>query len=220
MREDNYGYGITFVDIDETLFHTSAKVIVKKDNKKIKELSNQEFNNYILKSGEELDFSEFVDSKLFYETSEPIKSIINQVKNIIRGIETTESKSKIILLTARKDLENKELFLQTFRDQGIDIDNKEVIYIERAGNISGMSIAQKKRIIIMKYLKQGIFRRCRLIDDSKENIREFLKLARNVPSEIEEAVRKKYEISSEERAIHFYGLLVLPDGKLEPVTHV
>lgn len=220
MRKENYGFGITFVDIDETLFHTKAKIIVKKDNEIIHELSNQEFNKYILKENESFDFSQFTDSKLFYETSIPIKSIIHQVKNIINGIKRNDSQSKVILLTARQDLKDKELFLQAFRDQGIDIDNKEIIYIERSGNMKGVSVAQKKKSIIEKYLRQGIFRRCRLIDDSKENIIEFLKLSENLPINIIKAVKSKYELSENEKLIHFYGLHVLPDGKLEVANHV
>lgn len=220
MRNEDYGYGITFIDIDETLFHTTAKVLVLKNHKVIKKLTNKEFNIYVLNDGETFDFSEFTDSKLFYETSKPITSIINQLKDIIEGIKKDESESKIILLTARRDLENKDLFLQTFRDQGIDIDNKKIIYIERAGNIVGMSIAQKKKMIITKYLEQGIFRRCRLIDDSKENLREFLKLSIELSPIIKSAVRKHYDVSEDDELIHFYASLVLPDGSLEVISHV
>ena len=53
------GSSISFIDIDETTFHTYAKVGVYKDGKKIRELDNKEFNTYNLKSGEYYNFDEF-----------------------------------------------------------------------------------------------------------------------------------------------------------------
>ena len=42
------GRGLTIFDIDETLFHTKAKINVKKDGKIVASLTNVEYNNYIL----------------------------------------------------------------------------------------------------------------------------------------------------------------------------
>ena len=42
----DFGKGITFIDIDETIFHTFAKIKVFKDGKLKRELDNQEFNTY------------------------------------------------------------------------------------------------------------------------------------------------------------------------------
>ena len=50
---------LTIFDIDETLFHTKAKVAVVKDGKVVRMLDNQEFNTYKRKAGEEYDFKEF-----------------------------------------------------------------------------------------------------------------------------------------------------------------
>lgn len=77
------GLGITFVDIDETLFNTFAKINVVKDSKIIKQLSNSEYNEYKKKEGESFDFSEFRDSKLFYDTSKPIKKMIDKISIIV-----------------------------------------------------------------------------------------------------------------------------------------
>jgi hypothetical protein len=46
MPDSKRGYGITFIDLDETLFRTYAKVNVVKEGKVIKKLSNKEFNEY------------------------------------------------------------------------------------------------------------------------------------------------------------------------------
>ena len=48
--------GLTIFDIDETLFHTKAKVQVFKDGKVNKILDNQQFNSYQLKKGESFDY--------------------------------------------------------------------------------------------------------------------------------------------------------------------
>jgi FMN phosphatase YigB (HAD superfamily) len=55
--------GLTIFDIDDTLFHTTAQIAVMKDGKKIKDLTNQEYNTYKLKQGESYDYSQFRDSK-------------------------------------------------------------------------------------------------------------------------------------------------------------
>lgn len=192
------GFGITFIDIDETLFHTFAKVRVVKDGAIVKELSNQEYNTYQLQEGESYDYAEFKDAKLFHDTSEPIPAIIARVRKMIGRIKETASDSRIILLTARKDLDDKETFLQTFREQGIDVDREDIIYIERTGNIGFGSIAEKKQTIMRHYLASGKFVRCRLIDDDIGNMDAFKALAKEFP------------------AIKFFGLHA-HNGKLEQV---
>ena len=70
------GIGLTIFDIDETLFKTTANILVKKDGRVARKLNNQEFNSYKLKDGEEFDFGEFGDAEHFLKTSEPIKPMI------------------------------------------------------------------------------------------------------------------------------------------------
>ena len=79
------------------------------------------------------------------------------------------------------DFNDKELFLRAFLEQGIDVTDKNVFYIERAGNIHKGSVAEKKRDIILKYLKTGIYRKCRMIDDDMANIKLFSDLEKNLP---------------------------------------
>ena len=51
-----YGKGITFIDIDETIFRTFAMIYVldKESKEVVKKLNNQEFNTYKLKYNEVL----------------------------------------------------------------------------------------------------------------------------------------------------------------------
>ena len=174
--EEQSGKGLTIFDIDETMFKTSAKVEVKKNGKTIKKLDNQQFNNYKLKTGEKFDFGQFTNAEIFNKTSTPIARMINKVKAILKN--ATKRGSRVIIVTARPNFDNKDLFLDTFRNQGIDIDK---IYVERAGNLGGGPAAENKKVIFRKYLDQKIYKRIRLFDDSKENLKAFLSLQKDYP---------------------------------------
>ena len=192
---------IAFVDIDETIFKTFAKVHVVKEEKLVKKLTNKEFNHYELKIGERFDFCEFVDGKLFKETSIPINNVVEQLKKITKKIKKEKNGSRIIFLTARSDFLDKEEFLESFRMQGLEIDNKDLMYIERAGNLEQGSIPEKKKKVIQKYLTQNKYDYCQLIDDDEKNI--------NVLKEI---AQEKNKTKKESRTT-FQGFLVDGEGK-------
>ena len=174
--EEAQGKGLTIFDIDETMFITKAKVKVVKNGKVIKKLDSQEFNTYKKKAGEEFDFGEFKDAKVFNRTSTPIARMINKVKAILKN--ATKAGSRVIIVTARPNFDNKKVFLDTFRKQGIDIDK---IYVERAGNLGGGPAAENKKVIFKKYLDQKIYKRIRLFDDAMSNLKMFLSLQKNYP---------------------------------------
>ena len=152
--EESKGKGLTIFDIDETMFITKAKVKVVKNGKVIKKLDNQEFNTYKKKAGEEYDFGEFKNAEVFKRTSTPIARMINKVKVILKN--ATKAGSRVIIVTARPNFDNKKTFLDTFRKQGIDIDK---IYVERAGNLGSGPAAGNKIIIFKKYLDQKIYKK-------------------------------------------------------------
>ena len=176
--EEASGIGLTMFDVDETMFKTKAKVkVVNKNGKVIKKLDNQQFNLYKKKAGEEFDFGEFKNAEVFNRTSTPIARMINKVKVILKN--ATRAGSKVIIVTARPNFDNKKLFLDTFRNQGIDIDK---IYVERAGNLGGGPAAENKKVIFRKYLDQKIYKRIRLFDDAMSNLKAFLSLQKDYPS--------------------------------------
>jgi len=212
--KSEFGSGISFIDIDETLFKTFSLIYVMKDDKIIRKLNNQEFNTYELQPDESFDFREFRDAKHFRETSIPLPQTINRVKRMLQNIHIRGS--KIIFLTARADFDDKHTFLQTFRDYGIDIDR---VYVERAGNLKTGTIAQRKKRIVMKYINTGNYRRVRMIDDNLANIKKFLSLKDEIQEETLNRVREKHNIPEGEDfpVISFYGLLVTPSGKLQEI---
>lgn len=170
--------GLTIFDIDDTMFVSKARVIVKnKNNKKEKPLSPQEFNSYKLGKDEYFDFGEFKSSKLFYQTATPIARMVAKAKAIIKN--ATAKGSKVIVVTARADMDDKDLFIKTFEAHGIPMKN---VYVERAGNMGGKNSAANKSIIFKKYLKTDEYARVRLFDDHKENLDALLDLKREFPN--------------------------------------
>ena len=165
--------GLTIFDIDDTLFNTTAKVAVVKNGRVAKQLTSQQFNSYQLNVGEKFDFSQFADSDKFFRESTPISKMFNKAKAIVRNVQNKPN-SRVVIITARNNFQDKNKFLATFRKYGFDIDK---VRIERAGRIEGEMIpAFKKAIIIRNYLNTKEFSRVRLFDDSMSNLREFLKL--------------------------------------------
>lgn len=210
-----YGKGITFVDIDETIFRTFAKIYVMKDGKIIKKLNNQEYNTYEAGEGETFDFREFRNAEMFAKTSIPIPQTVKRLKRMFQNIGSRGS--KVVFLTARADFDNKEKFLQTFREHGIPIDN---IYVERAGNDQSGPVASIKKKIVMKYLNTGDYRRVRLIDDDMKNLKQFLTIKDDISKAVVEKIKKKHKITGEESipVLEFFALLVKEDGSLKRLT--
>lgn len=188
ITEQTRGKGLTIFDIDETLFRTSAKIRVMKDGKLVRSLDNQEFNTYKLKDGESYDFGEFRSAEVFQNTSVPIMKMIEKAKAIIRN--AVNAGSRVIIVTARADFDDKKKFLDTFRRYGIDIDN---VYVERAGNLGLGSSAKNKRFIFHKYLRGGKYERVRFFDDAMSNITMFKALAKQYPDISFEAYHVKHD---------------------------
>ena len=187
-----YGKGITFIDIDETIFRTFAMIYVldKETKEVVKKLNNQEFNTYKLKPNEEFEFNEFRDADLFNKTSIPIPQTIKRIKRMFANIDRRGS--KVVLLTARADFDDKETFLNKFREVGLPIDQ---MYVERVGNFKSRpeiynrilkkqgqpkSTADAKAKVITDYLSTGEYRRVRLIDDDAKNIQDFVQLQKKI----------------------------------------
>ena len=168
---------LTIFDIDETLFHTKAKVAVVKNGKVVRLLDNQEFNTYKRKAGEEYDFKEFRSAEVFRRTSTPIVNMINKAKILVKAMNNPASRA--IIVTARADFDDKKMFLQTFRDHGLPIDQ---MHVERSGNLGIDSPAEAKKVVFRKYLNTKNYTKTRLYDDAMSNIKAFLELQAEYPN--------------------------------------
>tara|TARA_Y100001937_G_scaffold90165_1_gene121950 strand:+ start:250 stop:855 length:606 start_codon:yes stop_codon:yes gene_type:complete len=170
--------GLTIFDIDDTMFETKAKVLVRNKNTgKVRELSPKEYNNYKLRKDEEWDYREFKSAKIFFQTATPIARMVAKAKAIIKN--ATAKGSKVIIVTARADMDDRDLFIKTFEAHGIPMKN---VYVERAGNMSNKTSAGAKQVIFRKYLESGDYARIRLFDDHEENLKALLELKRDYPN--------------------------------------
>ena len=94
-------------DLDDTLFKTNANVIVRKENEIVRKLSNAEYTRYKLQANERYDFKEFEDSNLFNRTATPIDITLEILKDKLNQ----EIDMDVIVVTARRDFDNKEVLL-------------------------------------------------------------------------------------------------------------
>jgi RNA polymerase sigma factor (sigma-70 family) len=159
-------------DIDDTLVHTQTKVHVVKDGGIIDSLNSHDFTHYRLKPGEEFDFSGFRNAREFFEKSKPIIPMMNQLK---RDIATG---NKVVMVTARADFDDRELFLDTFRKFGIDMGK---VHVYRAGNSKEGSTEERKKAIIKSLLDKGDYTKAIMYDDAKPNLHTFMELKRDHP---------------------------------------
>ena len=176
----NSGHGITFFDIDETIFHTSALIWVMKDGAVVKKLDNQDYNTYRLKPGESFDYREFGDAELFKKTSKIIVPTLKKIKAMMKNALRTGS--RLALLTARQSFADMATFKRTFQNYGIWIDKIDINFAGDLSDATGCTTAEAKRQIVMNYLSHGEYKRARLLDDNMENLKAFLSIAESVPS--------------------------------------
>lgn len=201
------------IDIDETIFKTFCKIDVIKNGKVIRKLNNQEFNTYEIQDGESFGFGEFRDAKRFRETSIPIPKTVKRIKRMLSGV--MKDSPDIILLTARADFDDKETFLNTFRDHGIPIDK---MYVERTGNQKSGTTDERKKKTLMKYLMTGKYTNVKLLDDDTRNVTSFAKMGKSLPQKVYDKVRQYNGLPADEMVtIHFFPMLVDDSGNIKRV---
>jgi predicted chitinase len=146
---------------------------VRRDGNLIKQLNSHDFTHYELQPGEEFDFGGFRDAREFFTQARPIPGMIGQLKRDI------ESGNKVIMLTARSDFNDRDVFLDTFRQYGIDMDR---IHVYRAGNLVTRAATEEKKKIILKHLLgKHAYEKVIMYDDSVPNLNAFLSLKQDFP---------------------------------------
>ncbi len=167
------GKKLVIFDIDDTLVHTQTKVHVVKDGEVVNSLNSHDFTHYKLKPGESFDFEDFRNAKEFFDNHKPIIPMMDQLK---RDIATG---NKVVMVTARADFDDKELFLDTFRKYGVDMDR---VHVYRAGNLKGGSTEERKKQIIKSLLDKDQYTKAIMYDDAKPNLNSFMELKKEYPS--------------------------------------
>jgi ribosomal protein S18 acetylase RimI-like enzyme len=174
MRAQELGSGkLVIFDIDDTLVNTDTRVNVVRDGQVIKQLNSHDFTHYKLGPGESFDFGAFKDAREFFTKARPIPGMIRQLKQDIA------TGNRVIMLTARSDFNDRDVFLDTFRRFGIDMDR---VHVYRAGNLAIKAATEEKKKIILKHLLgKEHFDKLIMYDDSVPNLNAFLSLKQDYP---------------------------------------
>ena len=164
---------LVIFDIDDTLVHTQTKVHVIRDGRVVKSLNSHDFTHYKLQPGESFDFGDFANAHEFFTNAKPIIPMINQLKHDIA------TGNKVVMVTARADFNDRELFLDTFRKYGVDMAK---VHVYRAGNMAGkMQTEEKKKIIIRDLMNKHHYTKAIMYDDAVPNLDAFLSLHKEYP---------------------------------------
>lgn len=164
---------LVIFDIDDTLVHTQTRVHVIKDGQVIKSLNSHDFTHYRLQPGETFDFGDFADAREFFANARPIIPMINQLKQDIN------TGNRVVMVTARADFNDRELFLDTFRKYGIDMNR---VHVYRAGNMTAkIPTEEKKKIIIRDLLDKDNYTKAIMYDDAVPNLDSFVSLKKEYP---------------------------------------
>lgn len=155
---------IILFDLDDTIIHTTAKISVFKNGECIKKLSNSDFNDYILKSGESFGFEEFGDFDILSKSKfTPYWDTLKREYN--KG-------THIGILTARN---NCDMIKKFFLKNGIRIKDDLIMAINDSSlGLSG-TIQQRKAEAISILAAAG-YKLFIFFDDNEPNLESAKKL--------------------------------------------
>ena len=198
---------LVIFDIDDTLVHTQTKVHVIKDGQTVKSLNSHDFTHYKLQPGEQFDFGDFKDAREFFTNAKPIIPMMDQLKKDIA------TGNKVVMVTARADFNDRELFLDTFRKYGV---NMNKVHVYRAGNMPNkIQTEEKKKIIIRNLLDRHRYTKAIMYDDALPNLQSFIELKNEYPGTkfyawhvSKEGVASEYHRTNETKDYHFAGAAV------------
>jgi hypothetical protein len=163
--------GVHAFDVDETLFShgvkgkPNVKVHVNDPSgKRVKSLTNQDFNTHKLNKGHSYDFSEFGSAGKFSQTASPNKKVISQLKRLQKRGKNVQ------LITARDKFDKPEEFRQHFVRHGIKLAPGNIHY---AGGMKGSDIGQKKVAVAKGLAKMGKTSSIHMYDDAAKVHKAF-----------------------------------------------
>ena len=158
-------------DVDETLFGHGKKGkpnvqvhVNDASGKRVKSLSNQEFNTHKLDKGHSYDFSEFQSAKKFSQTASPNKKVIKDIKRKqARG-------QNVHLITARSKFDNPSEFQGHLKKHGVDVEKSNIHY---TGGMRGGDIGKKKVDVANAVAKKSGAKSIHMYDDAAKVHKAF-----------------------------------------------
>lgn len=153
---------IIIFDLDDTLVKTDAKIRIldAKTHEVIKELTPEEFNNFVKKKSHVMDFEDFDSPSLLRQGK-----VIHEIFGILK--DSYEKGIPVAILTARSD---SELVRNFFLENGIDIHPDLVIAINDPQFGYKGTIAERKKKAIEDLVDSG-YKELTFFDDNEDNLR-------------------------------------------------
>lgn len=150
---------ILLFDVDDTLIHTTAKISIVKNHKVIKRISNSEYNEYVLKSGESFGYEEFDDPYIL--NNEKFTPYWDTLKREYK------KGTHIGVLTARGSV---DMIYNFFKNNGIII-KKDLVFAvgDPKLNLKG-DIAERKSKVISDLVSYG-YKTFVFFDDNDTNLK-------------------------------------------------
>ena len=149
---------IILFDLDDTIIHTTAEILIMKDDKPLRHITNTEFNNYVLKPGESFSFDEFDDPNILAN---------EEFTKYWKTLKTEYNKGTHIgILTARS---NCQMIYQFFRNKGIRIKEELVIAINDP-ELGLKGTIQEKKAEAIRILAASGYNLFIFFDDNEPNL--------------------------------------------------
>ena len=167
-------------DVDETLFghgkkgKPNVKVHVNDESgKRVKSLSNQEYNTHKLEKGHKYDYSEFQSAKKFKETSSANKKVIKDVKRKqARG-------QNVHIITARSKFDEPKEFHGHLKKHGVNVPMNKIHY---TGGMKGGDVGKKKVDVANAVAKKSGAKKTHMYDDAAKVHKAFEGEKKNRPT--------------------------------------
>ena len=159
-------------DVDDTLIHTTANIWVMKDGKRVKKITNSQYNNYSLKNGEYFDYSEFDDPDIL--ANEEFTKYWDTLKR------EYNKGSHICILTARGSVDMVRTFLIK---NGIDI-KKGLVFATGDPSLGLIGNVQERKASVISLLYNKGYRQFIFFDDNEGNLRSVKNMEAKLPIKI------------------------------------
>ena len=149
---------ILLFDVDDTIVHTSAKVGIKHKDGTVTMIDNADYNEYVMKPGDQFDYTEFNDINILIRDL-PTPYFDTLKREYRKG-------THIGIITARGDCDMIKKFLST---KGIDI-KKELVFAVGDPKLGLSGTIQEKKSAVIDHLIKAGYKTLVFFDDNKLNL--------------------------------------------------